>query len=58
MAALAERRRKASGLLMVSHNPLAIREYCDIGMVLYRGHVVPFANLDDAVRFHCERPET
>ena len=57
MAAFAERRRKASGLLMVSHSPLTIREYCDIGMVLYRGHLVPFSNIDDAVRFYCEGPE-
>ena len=52
-AAFAERRRKASGLLMVSHNPGTIASYCDIGMVLYRGQLVPFANLDDAVHFYC-----
>jgi len=57
MAAFAERRRRSSGLLIVSHNPNTIREYCDIGMVLYRGHLVPFSSLDDAVRFYCEGPE-
>jgi capsular polysaccharide transport system ATP-binding protein len=52
-AAFAERRERASGLLMVSHNPHTIREYCDIGLVLYRGHLVPFADLDEAVHFYC-----
>ena len=52
-AAFAERRRKASGILMVSHNPGTIASYCDIAMVLYRGQLVPFANLDDAVHFYC-----
>jgi capsular polysaccharide transport system ATP-binding protein len=52
-AAFAERRRKASGILMVSHNPGTIESYCDIAMVLYRGQLVPFGNLDDAVRFYC-----
>lgn len=50
--AFAERRRKASGILMVSHNPHTIEQYCDIGMVLYRGQLVPFSNLDEAVRFY------
>lgn len=52
-AAFAERRRKSSGLLMVSHSPNAIEQYCDIGLVLYRGQLVPFSNLDEAVRFYC-----
>ncbi len=52
-AAFAERRRRSSGILMVSHSPQTIEEYCDIGMVLYRGQLVPFSNLDDAVRFYC-----
>jgi capsular polysaccharide transport system ATP-binding protein len=52
-AAFAERRRKAAGILMVSHNPQTIANYCDIGMVLYRGQLVPFGNLDDAVHFYC-----
>jgi len=52
-AAFAERRRKSSGILMVSHNPGTIEQYCDIGLVLYRGQLVPFSNLGDAVRFYC-----
>ena len=50
--AFAARRRKSAGLLMVSHNPRNIQQYCDVGMVLYRGHLVPFADLDEAVHFY------
>jgi capsular polysaccharide transport system ATP-binding protein len=50
--AFAARRRKSAGLLMVSHNPRSIQQYCDVGMVLYRGHLVPFADLDEAVHFY------
>jgi capsular polysaccharide transport system ATP-binding protein len=53
-AAFAERRRKASGILLVSHNPQTVEDYCDVGMVLYRGQLVPFDNIDDAVRFYCQ----
>jgi capsular polysaccharide transport system ATP-binding protein len=56
-AAFAERRRRSSGLLMVSHNPQSIQQYCDVGMVLYRGHLVPFSDLDEAVHFYCHGSE-
>jgi capsular polysaccharide transport system ATP-binding protein len=46
-------RRSRAGLLMVSHNPQTIREYCDIAMVLYGGYLVPFTDLDEAVQFYC-----
>jgi len=52
-AAFAERRRRSLGLLMVSHNPGTVRRYCDIGLVLHRGYLVPFADLDEAVHFYC-----
>ncbi len=51
-AAFAERRTR-SGLLMVSHNPATIRQYCEIGLVLYRGQLVPFMDLDEAIHFYC-----
>jgi capsular polysaccharide transport system ATP-binding protein len=51
--AFSQRRRKASGILMVSHNPNTIEQYCDIGMVLHRGQLVPFSRIDEAVRFYC-----
>jgi capsular polysaccharide transport system ATP-binding protein len=50
-------RRSRSGLLMVSHNPQTIRQYCDIGMVLYEGYLVPFSDLDEAVNFYCHGSE-
>lgn len=52
-AAFEERRRRSSGLLMVSHNPHAIRQHCDLGMVLYRGHLIAFDDLEQAIRFYC-----
>lgn len=52
-AAFAERRRRSLGLLLVSHNPATVRQYCDIGLVLHRGHLVPFTDLDEAVHFYC-----
>jgi capsular polysaccharide transport system ATP-binding protein len=56
--AFAERRRRSSGLLMASHNPNSIRQYCDVGLVLYRGHLVPFDDLDQAVHFYCHGSES
>ncbi|WP_395022697.1 ABC transporter ATP-binding protein [Dongia sp.] len=50
---LFEERRSRSGMLMVSHNPQTIAQYCDMAMVLYDGHLVPFTNLDEAVNFYC-----
>jgi capsular polysaccharide transport system ATP-binding protein len=50
---LFEERRARSGMLMVSHNPQTISQYCDMAMVLYDGHLVPFTNLDEAVNFYC-----
>jgi capsular polysaccharide transport system ATP-binding protein len=55
--AFAERRRRSSGLLMVSHNPSSIQQYCDVGMVLHRGYLIPFADLDEAVHFYCHGSE-
>ncbi len=56
-AAFAERRRKSSGLLMVSHNPHSIERYCDVGLVLYRGYLVPFSDIEEAVHFYCHGQE-
>jgi capsular polysaccharide transport system ATP-binding protein len=51
--AVFQERRERAGLLMVSHNPQTIRQYCDVGMVLYDGCLVPFTDLDEAVNFYC-----
>ncbi len=52
LAAFNERRAR-SGLLMVSHNPGTIRQYCEIALVLTGGQLVPFCDLDEAVHFYC-----
>ena len=57
-AAFAERRRRSSGLLIVSHNPGTIEKYCDIAMVLHRGQLIPFSDLDKAVHFYCHGSES
>jgi capsular polysaccharide transport system ATP-binding protein len=45
-------RRDRSGLLMVSHNEATIRQYCDVGLVLYKGTLVPFDSIEYAVSFY------
>ena len=57
-AAFEERQRKSSGLLIVSHNPATIEKYCDIAMVLHRGQLIPFSDLDKAVHFYCHGSES
>lgn len=49
-------RRARSGLLFISHNPRTVRQFCDMGIVLRRGHLVPFENLEDAIRFYESEP--
>jgi len=45
-------RREHTGVLMVSHNPKTIRQYCEIALVLHKGHLVPFSDLDEAIQFY------
>lgn len=45
-------RRSRSGLLFISHNPSAVRQYCEVGIVLRRGFLVPFEDLDEAIRYY------
>jgi capsular polysaccharide transport system ATP-binding protein len=45
-------RRARSGLIMVSHNPRTIRQYCDIAIVLDGGRLLPFLDLDEAVHYY------
>jgi capsular polysaccharide transport system ATP-binding protein len=56
-AAFAERRHRSSGMLIVSHNPSTIERNCEIAMVLHRGQLIPFADLDEAVHFYCHGSE-
>jgi capsular polysaccharide transport system ATP-binding protein len=47
-----EERRRHSGMLFVSHSPRAVEAYCDMGMVLVNGHLVPFSTLAEAEDFY------
>ena len=42
-------RLKNASLVMVSHNPNTIKEYCDIGAILHRGKLRMFDTIDDAM---------
>ncbi|MBX3495990.1 MAG: ABC transporter ATP-binding protein [Parvibaculum sp.] len=44
-----------SGMLLVSHNENTIREYCEIGLVLFDGFLLPFGNIEDAIDFYMRR---
>ncbi|MGB6087188.1 MAG: ABC transporter ATP-binding protein, partial [Parvibaculum sp.] len=46
---------KDRGMLLVSHNEKTVREYCQIGMVLYEGFLVPFDNIDEAIDFYTRK---
>ena len=50
-AAFTERRRQ-SGMLFVSHNAKTVESYCDMGIVLVDGRLVPFATLEEAADFY------
>ncbi len=45
-------RRAHSGMLFVSHNARTVENYCDVGMVLIEGRLVPFATLAEAADFY------
>ena len=47
-----DERRKKSGILFVSHNPAVVKRFCDKGMVLAEGRLIPFSNIDDAIDFY------
>lgn len=45
-------KRKDRSLILVSHSPNAIREYCDNAMVLHNGIMHHFNSIDIAYQFH------
>lgn len=51
-AAAFDARRQRAGVLFVSHNPSAVKRFCDKGLVLADGYLVPFSDLDDAIDFY------
>ncbi|MEQ8282921.1 MAG: ABC transporter ATP-binding protein [Parvibaculum sp.] len=46
---------KGAGMLLVSHNETTVREYCEIGLVLYEGVLVPFGDIDEAIDFYTRK---
>lgn len=47
-----QKRRERSGLLFISHNPNTVRKFCEMGVVLHNGMLVPFEDLEEAIRFY------
>ncbi|OOH86478.1 ATP-binding protein [Pasteurellaceae bacterium 15-036681] len=48
-------KRKDRSIILVSHSPAAIKEYCDSAMVLNKGVMhSDFASIDDAYKFYNE----
>lgn len=48
------RKSNVSDVIMVSHSPAVIREYCTTGIVLENGEITYHDNIDDALRHHAE----
>lgn len=42
--------RNKSGVIMVSHNLAALREQCDMGILLHRGNAHVYPHIDEAIR--------
>jgi capsular polysaccharide transport system ATP-binding protein len=47
-----DEKRGRSSMIMVSHDIGTIKAYCDRGLVLYRGKLVAFSEIDDAIEFY------
>lgn len=45
-------KRKDRSIILVSHSPTAIKEYCDNAMVLNNGIMHKFDNMDEAYKFY------
>lgn len=45
-------KRKDRSIILVSHSPAAIKEYCDNAMVLEQGKIYKFENIDEAYKFY------
>jgi capsular polysaccharide transport system ATP-binding protein len=45
-------RMKTSGAIMVSHDMKQLRQFCESGIVLERGHVTFYEDLDEAIEMH------
>ncbi|EFM95762.1 ABC transporter ATP-binding protein [Actinobacillus pleuropneumoniae] len=49
-------KRKDRSIILVSHSPSAMKEYCDNAMVLNKGIMHKFENMDDAYKFYNSTP--
>lgn len=49
---------KKAGMLLVSHDEATVREYCELGMVMYDGHLVAFGDIEDAIDFYTRKCAT
>lgn len=47
-----ERRRKNSALIMVSHEPHTLNDFCERGAILYGGHLTLFDSVAEATQVH------
>ena len=47
-------RMKSSSAILVSHDTRTVREFCDAGLVLERGQLHYFDDLEDALKLHQE----
>lgn len=47
-----ETRLQGSDVVMVSHSTSTIREYCDCGVVLEKGRLTYYEDVEDAIRAH------
>jgi capsular polysaccharide transport system ATP-binding protein len=45
-------RKEKSALVMVSHDPHTLRDYCDRGMTVQNGHVQQFDSIEEALANH------
>ncbi|MFT9120458.1 MAG: ABC transporter ATP-binding protein [Zymomonas mobilis subsp. pomaceae] len=52
--ALLERRQKGT-LIMISHDFNTLKEYCDLGAVMYQKQLHLFDTVDEAITFHQEK---
>lgn len=52
--ALVERRANGT-LVMISHDPITLREYCSLGAVVYGGKVTFYPTVDEAIEAHHQR---
>ncbi len=48
-------RRERGTLIMVSHDPQTLRDYCDTGAVIDDGQLTFYDNIEEAMAHHFER---